>query len=146
MERPENPVRWLFDSREGPRTVLLARWLWLRALAAIFFSAFFSLLFQIKGLIGPQGILPAGETLAAIGKAAHGARFWVAPSLFWINSSSHFLMAVMWIGLLASVAAFLNIWPRVSLLVCWVCFLAFVSSSSDFSSYQSDGMLLEAGF
>ncbi|HSU18489.1 MAG TPA: lipase maturation factor family protein, partial [Acidobacteriaceae bacterium] len=46
----------------------------------------------------------------------------------------------------ASVAAFLNIWPRVSLLVCWVCFLAFVSSSSDFSSYQSDGMLLEAGF
>lgn len=146
MERPTNPVRWLFDSERGPRTVLLARWLWVRALAAIYFSAFFALLFQVKGLIGPHGILPAGETLAAIAKAAGGSRFWVAPSLFWIASGSHFVMAVMWLGLLASVAAFLNLWPRLSLLICFVCFLAFVSAASDFSSYQSDGMLLEAGF
>lgn len=146
MDLPANPVRWIFDSREGPRTVLLARWLWLRALAVIFFSAFFALLFQIKGLIGPQGILPAGQTLAAIAKVSGGSRFWAAPSLFWISSSSHFLMAVTWLGLLASVAAFFNLWPRLSLLICFVCFLAFVSAAGDFSGYQSDGMLLEAGF
>lgn len=146
MEQPSNPVRWLFASEQGPRTVLLARWLWLRALAAIYFSAFFALLFQVKGLIGQNGILPAGETLAAIAHAAGKSRFWVAPSLFWISSSTHFIVLVMWIGLLASIAAFFNLWPRASLLICFVCFLAFVSAAADFSSYQSDGMLLEAGF
>jgi lipase maturation factor 1 len=32
------------------------------------------------------------------------------------------------------------------LVICFVCFLSFVSAAQDFSSYQSDGMLLEAGF
>jgi hypothetical protein len=32
------------------------------------------------------------------------------------------------------------------LLVCFVCFVSFVSAAQDFSGYQSDGMLLEAGF
>jgi lipase maturation factor len=146
VERPSNPVRWLFASEQGPRTVFLARWLWLRALALVYFSAFFSLLFQVKGLIGEHGILPAGETLSAIAQAAGNNRFWIAPSLFWISSSTHFIVEVMWIGLLASIAVFLNLWPRASLLVCWLCFLAFVSAAGDFSSYQSDGMLLEAGF
>jgi hypothetical protein len=146
MERPTNPVRWLFASDQGPRTVLLARWLWLRALAAIYFSAFFSLLFQVKGLIGQNGILPAGETLAGIAQATGHNRFWIAPSLFWISSSTHFILAVTWIGLLASIAVFFNLWPRAGLLLSWLCFLAFVSAAGDFSSYQSDGMLLEAGF
>ncbi|MGB2837926.1 MAG: lipase maturation factor family protein, partial [Candidatus Sulfotelmatobacter sp.] len=39
-----------------------------------------------------------------------------------------------------------NAWPRAMLLICFVCFLSFVSAAQDFSSYQSDGMLLEAGF
>jgi hypothetical protein len=32
------------------------------------------------------------------------------------------------------------------LVICFGCFLSFVSAAQDFSSYQSDGMLLEAGF
>jgi len=32
------------------------------------------------------------------------------------------------------------------LAICLVCFLSFVSAAQDFSGYQSDGMLLEAGF
>jgi hypothetical protein len=32
------------------------------------------------------------------------------------------------------------------LVICFVCFLSFVSAAGDFSGYQSDGMLLEAGF
>ena len=56
---PRHIVHWLFDWREGPSTSVIARWLFLRALAVIYFSAFFSLLFQIRGLIGPQGLLPA---------------------------------------------------------------------------------------
>ena len=40
-----------------------ARFVWLRALGLIFFSAFYSLWFQIHGLIGPTGILPARDYL-----------------------------------------------------------------------------------
>src|SRR5271163_4203893 len=62
-------VRWLFDAGCGPTDCIIVRWLFLRALAGIYFSAFFSLLFQIKGLIGPQGILPAKEYLEAVSRS-----------------------------------------------------------------------------
>src|SRR5215469_5147526 len=132
---------------QGKPTHLLPRWIFLRALGLIYFSAFYSLIFQIRGLIGPGGILPAAEYLPKVAQYYPGlSRFWFAPSLFWISASNHALMVVCWVGLLASVAVVFNLWPRAALLVCLVCFLAFVSSSQDFSSYQSDGMLLEAGF
>ena len=146
MTRLVDAIRWLFDERRGPRGRLAPRWIFLRALAAIYFSAFYSLLFQIKGLIGPEGILPARQFMAAVAQQMGITRYWYAPSLYWISASSTALMAVTWIGLFASVMAFLNVWPRLSFFVCFVCFLSFVGVSSVFSSYQSDGMLLEAGF
>jgi lipase maturation factor len=120
--------------------------MFLRALGLIYFSAFYSLLFQIKGLMGPNGILPAGDYLHAVSGALHGQSFWYAPTLFWLGSSDRVLMLVCWAGLLASVLLVANLWPRGMLVICFVCFLAFVSAAQDFSSYQSDGMLLEAGF
>jgi hypothetical protein len=147
MERtPGNIVRWLFTSRHGAADRLIPRWIFLRALALWYFSAFYSLLFQIKGLMGPQGILPAEQYLAAVARALGGTRYWFAPTLFWLSSSSRMLMAVMIVGLVASMVAFLNLWPRLSFLVCFVCFLSFVSATNVWSNYQSDGMLLEAGF
>ena len=56
------------------------------------------------------------------------------------------LHALCWAGLLASLLLLLNLWPRGMLIICFVCFLSFVSAAQDFSEYQSDGMLLEAGF
>ena len=56
------------------------------------------------------------------------------------------LMALMGVGLIASVILVANLWPRAMLWVCFVCFLSFVAAAQDFSGYQSDGMLLEAGF
>jgi hypothetical protein len=144
--KPMNVFRWLFDGHRGPRGQMIPRWIFLRALALIYFSAFYSLLFQIKGLIGPDGILPARDYLAEIAQQLGPVRYWYAPSLYWISSSSTMMMAVTWIGLIASVIAFLNFWPRVSFFICFVCFLSFVGASGTFSSYQSDGMLLEAGF
>jgi len=144
-----NPIdvfRWLFDGCRGPRGRLVPRWIFLRALAVIYFSAFYSLLFQIKGLIGPEGILPARGYLSAVAEQLGAMRYWFAPSFYWISTSSAALMTVTWIGLAASVIAFLNVWPRLCFLICFVCFLSFVAASNVFSSYQSDGMLLEAGF
>jgi len=147
MERARgNVVRWLFDSRHGAADRLIPRWIFLRLLAVWYFSAFYSLLFQIKGLMGSQGILPAGSYLAAVARALGVTRYWFAPTLFWFSSSSRMLMAIMIVGLIASVVAFFNLWPRLSLLVCFVCFLSFVTATNVWSNYQSDGMLLEAGF
>lgn len=126
---------------------MLPRWLFLRSLALIYFSAFFSLVFQIRGLVGPAGILPAGDYLRAVANAfGHVRGIWFAPSLFWLASGPRMLSAICWIGMAASLLLALNLWPRAMLLSCFVCFLSFVGASQDFSSYQSDGMLLEAGF
>ncbi|MGA7242773.1 MAG: lipase maturation factor family protein [Terracidiphilus sp.] len=124
----------------------MPRWIFLRALAAIYFSAFYSLLFQIKGLIGPEGILPAQEYLAAVAQQYPSTKLWFAPTLFWLSANSHALLLATWIGLVASIAAFANLWPRLSFFICFVCFLSFVSAAAEFANYQSDGMLLEAGF
>ncbi len=137
--------RW-FDSEHGAPDHQISRWLFLRALGLIYFSAFYSLIFQIKGLIGPQGILPAGQYLTAVARGLGPLRFWFAPTVLWFSSGSHMLMALCWVGMLASLLAVANVWPRMMLAVCFICFLSFVSAAGDFSGYQSDGMLLEAGF
>jgi lipase maturation factor 1 len=99
----------------------------------------------VRGLIGSQGILPARDFLQAV-RDFGVLRFWYAPTLLWFSSNDHLLMSLCWIGLIASLVLIANIWPRAMLLICFLCFLSFVSAAQDFSGYQSDGMLLEAGF
>lgn len=147
MDRFTQTIRWLFDSKEGPQDRFIPRWIFLRALGLIYFSAFFSLAFQIKGLIGPAGILPANEYLRMVQHSLGTARgLWFAPTLLWLSAGAHLLLALCWVGMIAAVLVVLNVSPRWSLIVCFICFLSFVSAAQDFSGYQSDGMLLEAGF
>ena len=143
---PASILRRLFDSKQGASDRLLPRWIFLRALGLIYYSAFFSLAFQIRGLIGPHGILPAGEYLQALAERFGHAGYWYAPTLLWISSNSRMLTGICWVGMIASLLLVLNFWPRGMLAVCFLCFLSFVSAAQDFSAYQSDGMLLEAGF
>jgi hypothetical protein len=139
--------RWIFgpEGGDGPGH-LWPRWLWLRALGLIFCSAFYSLLFQIRGLIGPQGILPAHEYLKAAAQQLGGKAYWVVPTLYWFGSSDRALVVVCWAGLMASLLLVLNVWPRGMIAICLITFLSFVAAAQDFSWYQSDGMLLGAGF
>ena len=150
MDRLRQIAEWLLGPEapaEGPRTHLIPRWVFLRGLGLIYFSAFYSLIFQIKGLIGPQGILPAGEYLGEVARYYPGAQHLrIAPTFFWLGASDRALMLACRLGLLASVAVILNVLPRAALGVCLACFLSFIAAAQDFSSYQSDGMLLEAGF
>jgi len=74
-----------------------------------------------------------------------GLRYWYAPTLLWLNSGNHALMAWCWIGMIASLLLIVNIWPRGVLAICFLVFLSFVTAAQDFSGYQSDGMLLSAG-
>src|SRR6201995_4158186 len=145
MLSAERSFPYLFDSAYGRFNHFIARWLFLRALGLIYFSAFFALLFQVRGLIGSRGILPAADYLR-FASSLGAMRFWYIPSLLWLNGSDRILMTICWLGLFASVILVVNIWPRAMLFLCFVCFLSFVGAAQDFSGYQSDGMLLEAGF
>ena len=126
---------------------LWARWLFLRALGLIFLAAFYALAYQIHGLVGARGILPAGPYLAEVARALPGVtRFWVAPTLLWINAGDAALTTVVAGGIVGSLLLVANVWPRLATIACTVCFLSCIGVLQDFSSYQSDGMLLEAGF
>ncbi|HUN64084.1 MAG TPA: lipase maturation factor family protein [Candidatus Sulfotelmatobacter sp.] len=139
-------VQWFAGPRPpGPPGYLIPRWLFLRALGIIYLSAFYSLLFQIRGLLGPDGLLPAGMYLKVVAQDMSRLRYWYAPTVLWFSSSDRALMALCWVGLVASVLLVLNVWPRAMLVICFVLFLSFVSAAQDFSGYQSDGMLLSAG-
>ena len=134
-------------SLSGSSGGIWPRWIFLRCLGLIFFSAFYSLAFQIQGLIGPRGILPAGRYLDEIAGMLPGlSRLYYVPTVLWLGAGSGALTALVWTGLLASALLTVNIWPRGSIAVCLVLFLSFVSAAQDFSAYQSDGMLLEAAF
>jgi hypothetical protein len=132
--------RWLADAAP----FLLARWLWLRALGLIFFSAFYALWFQIHGLIGPSGILPARDYLLYAREVVGAKAYWLIPSLLWFDAGRGALTALVVTGLIASILLTLDLWPRGAIAIAAVCFLSFVAAAQDFSAYQSDSMLLEA--
>ena len=72
--------RRLFGPDTQPPGYLAARWLFLRSLGFVFLSAFYSLAFQIRGLIGPQGILPAQDYLREVAQGLGARRFWFSPT------------------------------------------------------------------
>src|SRR5438132_11916030 len=115
---PASVVRWLFASEQGASDRLISRWIFLRALGLIYFSAFFSLVFQIRGLIGPQGILPANDYLQAVGRSlGHLPRLSFAPTLLWLSSSSQWLLVLCWVGMFASLALALTLWLSAMLMI-----------------------------
>ncbi len=95
---------------------------------------------------GRHSCPPANICRAVAHSLGYIRGIWFAPTLLWLASGPHMLIALCWVGMVASLLLVLNVWPRAMLVICFVCFLSFVSAAQDFSSYQSDGMLLEAGF
>src|SRR6266849_2435281 len=98
---PASFLRWIFDSEHGASNRLLPRWIFLRILGLIYYSAFFALTFQIRGLIGPHGILPAGEYLQALAERFGHAAYWYAPTLLWLSSGSDMVTWISWAGMIA---------------------------------------------
>jgi len=144
FELSEMP-QWLFGHDLRGRGYLAARWLFLRSMGLWFFSAFYSLVFQIRGLMGPQGVLPAKEYLADASTALGPWAFRYVPTVLWLSSSNRALLVLCWVGMIAAALLTLNFWPRGTTFICLVAFLSFVSAAQEFSGYQSEGMLLEAG-
>ena len=67
----------------------LGFWFLARLTGLSYFFAFLSLYFQIPGLIGTDGILPAENLLSRASQALGSAAPWALPSLAWIFGASN---------------------------------------------------------
>ena len=75
------------------QTFRLIESVFVRLLGLVYLIAFASLWPQIVGLIGSNGISPAGQTLVAM-RADYGWRAYLdVPSLFWLSQSDATLKA-----------------------------------------------------
>ncbi|MBP9914005.1 MAG: lipase maturation factor family protein, partial [Opitutaceae bacterium] len=134
-----------FAGLDNDATYLWPRWLILRAVGLVFMVIFAGIIHESRALIGPDGLAPLPSLLAQL-KAAHPSlftAFLAAPSLFWINSSWSMTVAVQWLGMAAAVSLVFNLWPRLSLLVCWAALLSFARGWVVFSDPQVDWLMLE---
>lgn len=124
----------------------LAVMVFLKGLGLVYAIAFASLTVQIEGLSGSQGILPLVEQQGNLKTALGLERFFIFPSLFWINSSDTVLVGAAWTGAAAGILLTLGIWPRVMLIAGYVLYLSLYHAGSVFMNFQWDTLLLEAGF
>jgi hypothetical protein len=121
-------------------------WALSRGIALCFVIAFASLLPQMMGLYGKNGILSIHQFMRVIKNKTGPQRYYELPTLFWLNSSDLFLNAVAGTGLLAALLATLGFSTPVMMVVTWACYLSFVNSGQDFLRFQWDILLLETGF
>jgi len=129
-----------------PASYRLTRSLFLKGVAAVFLIAFLSMMPQVSGLIGSNGISPAHEYLNAIRDQTGVERYWLLPTLAWIDSSDAFLRGICWTGSGLAVAVLVGIAPLAALFGMFVLYLSLVSVGQDFLSFQWDVLLLEVGF
>ena len=141
-----NPSRWLSFLLEPDDRYRFASWLFLRLLALVYFAAFLSTALEITGLVGEQGILPAGDYLQHLHKGA-GDLAWIRfPTLFWIDHSDTALLWASYIGCLFSILLLVGWRPLVSLVVLFVLYLSLFKVGQMFFNFQWEYLLLEAGF
>ena len=129
-----------------PERYELVSWVFLRLLGAIYIAAFASLGAQILGLVGHAGILPLGDHLGAAQRALGDSAYRVLPTLFWLDSSDASLLAGCVVGALLGLLVVLNLWTRAALIGLFVLYLSYFYAGQEFTGFQWDLLLLEAGF
>jgi hypothetical protein len=120
--------------------------LFLRLIALIYLAAFVSAAISITGLVGEQGILPAGQYLGALQQRFGGMVWSHFPTLFWLDHSDTSLLAASYAGCLFAVTLLLGWRPLLSTIALFVLYLSLFRVGQIFYNFQWDYLLLEAGF
>ncbi|MCH7743820.1 MAG: lipase maturation factor family protein [Proteobacteria bacterium] len=136
----------LFGSSLQPQELSLTIALFLRMLALIYLAAFLSFAGQALGLIGAEGILPVANYIAAVDQNYGAEKFWLLPTLFWLDSSDLAIQGIAWLGVSVSLLLLFDIFPTLSLCLLYVLYLSLFGGGQVFMSYQWDILLLECGF
>ncbi len=144
-------TRLLWGKHVEKSDFFLSRWIFLRALGAIYLIAFISFWMQMPGLIGHNGILSEGQFMSAVKEQCeqHGVgpdRFRQLPTLCWLNSSDGFIQFQCAAGTILALLLILGIAPVPALALLWVFYLSLMTVGRDFFGFQWDNLLLEVGF
>lgn len=138
-------TRALWGPHVTPPPVAGTARLFLAALGLCYLAAFLSLAVQTRGLIGAEGVLPAADLLRSAGERLGGVRYWLLPSLAWLNASDGFLVGLGVAGALCALALMAGFFAGPAALACWALYLSLSAVGSDFLSFQWDALLLETG-
>jgi hypothetical protein len=123
-----------------------SRFVFERALAAMYFVGFAVAVNQFVPLLGERGLLPVSRFTQVVA-------FRPSPSLFYLSPTDTAFRVCAWLGLGLAVLA-LTGWPQqrgalVSAIVwalMWVLYLSFVNVGQTFYGFGWETLLLEAGF
>src|SRR5262249_15629459 len=124
----------------------LSRWLFLRLLGLVYLAAFLSLAVQISGLVGSRGILPVADYLTAVRQTYGGERYYLFPTLCWLNSGDQFLHGLCARGAILPAFLMIVLAPVPVLFLLWAFSLSLTVAGQVFLGYQWDALLLEPGF
>ena len=124
----------------------LTRRLFLRLLGLVYLVAFASLAFQIRGLVGEHGILPAARFLDWAHSIYGAGAYRLLPTFFWLDASDPALVTLAWTGAGLGFLLMLGVRPRLLLVLLWLLYLSLSVVGQDFLSFQWDALLLESGF
>jgi len=125
-------------------TYYLTRWLFVRWIGVVYLLAFGSLLPQITGLYGHEGILPLQAALTSL-RANGSESFLSSPSIFWLNATDPMLVGVCLTGCLLALFVIFGLFPAGCLFILWFLYLSITSVGFVFMSFQWDIFLLEVG-
>ena len=124
----------------------LARLVFQRALAAIYFIAFLVAARQFIPLLGERGLLPVPDFVRAV-------PFRSSPSLFHFRYSDRLFAVVAWGGVALAAASLIGLpdaWPvPLTMLLwaaLWAAYLSIVNVGQTFYSFGWETLLLETGF
>ncbi|MCF7686947.1 MAG: lipase maturation factor family protein [Cephaloticoccus sp.] len=134
-----------FAGFDRDTTYLWPRWLVLRAVGLVYIVIFAGIIDEAGALIGPNGLAPLPELMAQL-RASHPTLLEAVfqfPTLFWISTHPLMPPVIAWTGLVAAVALVLNLWPRLTLFVCWLALLSFARGWLIFSDPLVDWLMLE---
>lgn len=116
--------------------------LFVRLLGMVYVFAFGAFLFQIKGLLGSNGILPIRKFLQFV-KARVKNPYYHVPTVFWIKSDDKTLFGVVLAGTICALLLLGGVYPPLMLAILYILYLSIVSAGQDFLSFGWEMFLLE---
>jgi hypothetical protein len=126
------------------RDFTLARWGFARVLGVVFFCAFASLGWQVRGLAGSEGIAPAQAWLDMVWSQLGAGALWQVPTFCWLGAGDAMLVTLCLLGIAVALVLIWGQWyPGPCALVLWALYLSLCWVIHPFLGFQWDALLLE---
>ena len=117
-----------------------------RLLGVIYLFMFMPFLFQIKALVGKEGILPIEPLLRRYQKHLGLKRFYWVPSVFWAGASDKALVAVPAIGSVLACLLIAGFHPCILLPILILLHISIITAGQDFLSFGWEMFFCEISY